>query len=356
MWVKTTASGTGNQWYSGRGLVDGYVKKNTADWGTSVLNGKFAFGVGTPDTTVSSSATINDGNWHHLAATRDGTSGAMNVYADGTLSGSGTGPTSALTSPPYLRLGCLQTGANFLGGTTDEVCLYNRVLGQAEIAALSTTPALPVTVASDTSVSLVWNTPSPYATGFNVKRSAVPGGPYAAVASVTSTTDTDTGLTNGIPYYYVVSAMDSGVETPNSAPASTTPHSTYASWQALYFNAAQLANPAVSGANGDTNGNGIKNIVAYAFNLSPWVSIVGDMPVPQIIDGYLTISYTQRKAPTDVSYAVAVSGDLADWNRGTAYTTQTNVTSIDANTERVSVRANSPVSAGAQFMRVEIGY
>ncbi len=45
------------------------------------------------------------------------------------------------------------------------------------------------------------------ATNYNVKRSTSEGGPYATVATVGATSYTDTGLTNGITYYYVVSAL-----------------------------------------------------------------------------------------------------------------------------------------------------
>jgi fibronectin type 3 domain-containing protein len=61
-----------------------------------------------------------------------------------------------------------------------------------------------------------------------VKRALVSGGPYIGVACSTSTTYTDTGLSNGTTYYYVVSAdytagPDSGGESPDSTQASATP-------------------------------------------------------------------------------------------------------------------------------------
>ena len=48
-------------------------------------------------------------------------------------------------------------------------------------------------------------------------------GPYLIIASgVTATNHSDTGLAGGTTYYYVVSAMVSTNETPNSAQASAT--------------------------------------------------------------------------------------------------------------------------------------
>jgi hypothetical protein len=71
-------------------------------------------------------------------------------------------------------------------------------------------------------VVLRW-TASSGATGYNVKRATVSGGPYATVASVTTTSYTDTGLTGGKTYYYVVSAVNSSGGSPNSSQVSGTP-------------------------------------------------------------------------------------------------------------------------------------
>lgn len=144
MWVKTTdtAGSAGAHWWTGKGLVDGEIGGGGADWGTSIVNGRFVLGIGSSngDTSVVSSAAINDGTWHHVAATRDNTSGAMRVYVDGVLSGSGTGPTGPRNWPTMLRIGGLQPGYNYLNGTLDEVRLYNRVLTGAEIIAATYTP------------------------------------------------------------------------------------------------------------------------------------------------------------------------------------------------------------------------
>jgi fibronectin type 3 domain-containing protein len=56
-----------------------------------------------------------------------------------------------------------------------------------------------------------------------VKRATVSGGPYTTVASPTSTTFTNTGLTNGTTYYYVVTAVNGGGESGNSNQASARP-------------------------------------------------------------------------------------------------------------------------------------
>jgi cellulose 1,4-beta-cellobiosidase len=58
-----------------------------------------------------------------------------------------------------------------------------------------------------------------------VGRSAVSGGPYTTIAGVGGATSyTDTGLINGLTYYYVVVASNSGGASPNSSQASGTPN------------------------------------------------------------------------------------------------------------------------------------
>jgi fibronectin type 3 domain-containing protein len=71
-------------------------------------------------------------------------------------------------------------------------------------------------------IGLIWSA-STSATSYNVKRSTTSGGPYATVNSPTVTSYTDSGLTNGTPYYYVVSAVNSAGESSNSSQVSATP-------------------------------------------------------------------------------------------------------------------------------------
>jgi uncharacterized repeat protein (TIGR03806 family) len=146
LWVKTTATGGAGQWWAGKGLVDGEVNGAADDFGTALVNNSFAFGLGNPDTTILSTTAINDGFWHHVAATRNAANGQMKVYVDGALQATGTGPTAPRAAPPSLRIGSLQTGsaAGFLAGTLDEVRLYNYVLNVTQIGALANTaPILP---------------------------------------------------------------------------------------------------------------------------------------------------------------------------------------------------------------------
>lgn len=136
-WLKTAATAANGQWWAGKGLVDGEIDGTTNDFGTAILADKVGFGVGNPDTTIVSTQGVSDNQWHHVVATRDSTNGAINLYVDGALQASATGPTGPRTAPPILRIGGLQTGATFFNGLIDDVQLYDRVLNGAEAAWLA---------------------------------------------------------------------------------------------------------------------------------------------------------------------------------------------------------------------------
>lgn len=234
LWMKATGTGgTGTQWWSGDGMVDGEVNGSAADWGLSLLNGKVAFGIGATDITFASTSNVNDGQWHHIAATRKSISGVIQIFVDGALQTSGTGPAGARTAPPFLRIGSLQTGAaaSFFNGGLDGVRLYNKVLTATEITAISSaglqTPAAPTgltaTSAGANQLNLTWAA-SPTAVSYTLKRATVTGGPYATIASgLIALNFSDTGLTTSMPYHYVVSATNANGEGTNSAQATATP-------------------------------------------------------------------------------------------------------------------------------------
>lgn len=71
-------------------------------------------------------------------------------------------------------------------------------------------------------IKLTWDS-STYADSYNVKRSTTLGGPYTVIATgITETYYTDTTVTEGVTYYYVVSATNAYGEGPNSNEAFAT--------------------------------------------------------------------------------------------------------------------------------------
>ncbi|UYZ62047.1 golvesin C-terminal-like domain-containing protein [Hymenobacter weizhouensis] len=107
---------------------------------------------------------VNDGQWHHVAATwaLNPVEGfrATRLYVDGALvvnDDDGTGPDadgSTLADPLAgsfdfsrpIRLGASPTSAAFFVGSLDDVSIYNRALTAAEVTALAARPATPAPV------------------------------------------------------------------------------------------------------------------------------------------------------------------------------------------------------------------
>jgi hypothetical protein len=86
-------------------------------------------------------------------------------------------------------------------------------------------PAAPTgvtAVAGNTTVDLNW-TASSGATSYHVKRGSAAGGPYTQLSAPITTSYSDTGLTNGNTYYYVVTALNAGGESGNSSEVSAQP-------------------------------------------------------------------------------------------------------------------------------------
>lgn len=110
----------------------------------------------------------------------------------------------------------------------DDVDKYNTsVFSQAFVHALDTdfpsTPTGVTATAGERSVNLSWNEVS-VATGYNVLKSEIPGGPFKQIATgITTTSYIDPNLIAGMTYYYVVTAEnDKGISF-NSAEVSAVP-------------------------------------------------------------------------------------------------------------------------------------
>jgi fibronectin type 3 domain-containing protein len=145
---------------------------------------------------------------------------------------------STTTGGPYTTVSSPTTAAftdtNLTNGTAyfyavSAVDSAGESANSSEATAKPTAPAqAPATptgltaTASNAQVSLTWAASST-ATSYNVKRATTTGGPYTKISSPTTTSFTDTGLTNGTTYFYVVSAVNSTGESANSAQAGATP-------------------------------------------------------------------------------------------------------------------------------------
>ncbi|TRX03699.1 LamG-like jellyroll fold domain-containing protein [Flavobacterium gawalongense] len=90
-------------------------------------------------------------------------------------------------------------------------------------------PSMPVVVNNSNSIGLSWNTASGAVT-YKIKRGTVSGGPYTTLATVSTTSYTDTNVSSGSPYYYVVSSMGNTLESANSAEVFGVPGASTRTW------------------------------------------------------------------------------------------------------------------------------
>jgi len=124
-WVRTTQTGSNSSsWWQGYPLIDAQASGGTRDFGTSILDGRFAFGVAHPDTTIKSTTNIADGSWHHLVATRNGTTGMMKIYIDGIMESSRTGPKGTREAADALYVGRRYSNSSYFRGDIDELNLF----------------------------------------------------------------------------------------------------------------------------------------------------------------------------------------------------------------------------------------
>jgi hypothetical protein len=119
------------QWYSGAALLDGDVLTVHDDWGiTMKASGHVAVGVGGPDTTVTATcAPVNDGLPHVICVTRDGTTGAVEIYVDEVLVGSGTLPTGIKDASGFIYIGASYAAAQLVAD-------YGRIRAHALVHAV----------------------------------------------------------------------------------------------------------------------------------------------------------------------------------------------------------------------------
>lgn len=124
-------------------------------------------------------------------------------------------------------LGSAYTAIDYLsGGSIATAGIPGVTIMTSSPTITATAPAAPTgltaTASGKGAIALSWAAATD-ATSYNVKRSTVSGGPYTTIATgVTTTTFKNSGLTAGVTYFYVVSAVNSVGESPNSNQASAT--------------------------------------------------------------------------------------------------------------------------------------
>jgi Malectin domain len=203
----------------------------------TIINKTYGSGAETANLTIQPGASYGSGEvWLLEAPNND-----VTVTDGETLGGARIGDDASWlgTSTPVRS-----SGSNFLLTLPPATAAVVKLMGT------STVPPAPTgltAVAGNNQVALSW-TAAAGASTYNVKRSTTSGTNYTVIKSgLAATSFTDTTVTNGTTYFYVVSAQNAQGESPNSSQVSATPSSSSTS---IAINA---GGPAVSPFVADTD-------------------------------------------------------------------------------------------------------
>lgn len=161
-------------------------------------------------------------------------------------------------------------------------------------------------------VNLAWDSVSGV-TDYTVLRSTTSGSGYAVVASsLTSNSFTDTGLTNGTSYYYVVVASNGTGSSGNSNQAAAKPVQSYSEWVAVAFPGE--FDPSIIGLAADPDNDGYLNLMEYFQATSPGNATPnGTSTCALDAQGNIVLTFRMSKNLSNVSYTVQRSWDMSTW-------------------------------------------
>ena len=141
-WIKTTSATNGvviqQRDSSGAGYAGEYQLSVNGTVNFFVYSNSYQFNLTT-------TRTVNDGQWHQLAAVRSGANGY--IYVDGTQAASGSGTVQALNPAVGVWIGADQRdGDSYFSGDLDEVAVFGRALSASVIQGIykSATDSVPV--------------------------------------------------------------------------------------------------------------------------------------------------------------------------------------------------------------------
>jgi hypothetical protein len=307
--------------------------------GNRLLLGKRAGS--SPITLATKSFTFSTGTFYTLRIDANGST--LNGYVNGTLQ---------LTASDSDFTAGIIGGATFFASASFDDFLVTSIGGGG-----GNPPAAPTGLAAtagNAQVTLNWNASSG-ASSYNVKRSTTSGGPYTTIATgVTSTSFTNTGLTNGTTYFYVVSAVNSFGESGNSSQASATP-------QNAQTPPAAPTNLVASPGNAQVTLNWSASSGASSYNVKR--STTNGGPYSTIATGVTSTSFTNTGLTNGVTYFFVVSavnsfGESGNSNQASATPTQPAAGDIFVapnGTDSNPGTMNAPTTLTSAITRIQAG-
>lgn len=269
------------------------------------------------------------------------------------LAGFGAGTYNLITGAAGISAG------SFTLGTKPSGYSYSLTAVSGTLSLVVTPPpAAPGALAAvigDSQVALSWNA-STYATAYQVQRATTSGGPYSTLVSQAGTSYTDTGLTNGTTYYYVVSASNAAGTSGNSTQIAATPLTPFQQWLATN-------GLPVSTSNSSTpDGDGIPLLLKYATGMTVGTPSAAGPAIVSTPASHLVLQFNRLGNPATVNYLVEASSDLANWTAiaslasgSGSWTGTASVAESGTNPIAVTVTDSTVIGVGApRFLRLRV--
>jgi len=283
-------------------------------------------------------------------------------YLDGVSGQVSSGSVSGKTVKLTLTAASTAKTITYVQGTTWDGVQGNLLYGSNGIAALTfaevpLTPPAPTglgATAGISQVALTW-TAAAGATGYNIKRSPVSGGPYAVIGTTTGATSyTDTTAANGTTYYYVVSCSNTAGEGSDSNQAAATANTPYASWAA---NAAQGLTAGVNdGPMDDPDHDGIPNLLEFVLGGAPMSPSRTILPVISHTGGSWFYEYDRSdlSQPPATIQEVQYGNNLTGWTSITIPLTTASPVTITPGSPADHVKVAIPNPGPNGFVRLKV--
>ena len=125
----------------------------------SITGSKAAFTIvaneGPGTITLHSTTSVNDGQYHFLAVTRQQSTGLMSLYVDGNLEATGTGITTPVITQGYISMA---GGYYQYSGLLDDVRIYSTNLSAADVASIASNGNVPTLASAVGGTNLIFST------------------------------------------------------------------------------------------------------------------------------------------------------------------------------------------------------
>jgi len=150
---------------------------------------------------------------------------------------------------------------------------------------------------------------------YNWSTTSSPNGvpaPTFAVNGTNAAKNTTVFFNGSGAYTFRVTITDAGGLSVASSVNVTVNMSPFNQWLVAKFGTSDT-NPAIAGAMAIPAGDGIPNLLKYAFNLNPMTGCASGLPAASVEGGNMTLVYLQNDAAADLTYTVEQTTDLVNW-------------------------------------------